>query len=66
MIGPIGLVIGVLGSLAGAVTGVMLAQEQMKQEAATAEFFDGVGVPLSNYTCLLYTSVNAFRKGAGI
>ena len=47
MIGPIGLVIGVLGSLAGAVTGVMLAQEQMKQEAATAEFFDGVGVPLS-------------------
>lgn len=45
MIGPIGLVIGVLGSLAGAVTGVMLAQEQMKQEAATAEFLTGSAFP---------------------
>lgn len=62
MIGPIGLVIGVLGSLAGAVTGVMLAQEQMKQEAATAEFFDGVGVPLSNYTDRVKALTEAFMN----
>ena len=60
MIGPIGIVIGVLGSLAGAVTGVMLAQEQMKQEAASAEFFDGVGVPLSNYTDRVKALTEAF------
>ena len=40
----------------------MLAQEQMKQEAATAEFFDGVGVPLSNYTDRVKALTEAFMN----
>lgn len=55
MMGPVGLVIGLLVGVVAAISGVVKAQEELKYENAMADFFKVSGVEISKVTGLLDT-----------